>query len=403
MKILFLIYITLHSLVSFGSELFEVLDRSEVNYSSFYKNVYLDDLTSDNSFEGKYFKIVLKKSNQAIKFENQELKLKAATVYYHLTKARNFWIRTLGSNYVKTLSQIVVRLDITNQFDDLGHFANDKKLPQFNNALTIPSGETPSWVPTQRKDKWGIEIWFRPKKNIHYSEFPLSEPNPLTTILETLESPYLQYEQGRFIRNIIQQIFFPNETVSPFWVSMIRFAGTFTLAKSIIKSSRKLDPLFMHTWYYLDSAMVPEIIYHEFSHVALSDHLELSHSTPVNEGFADYFAAILTNKSKVYHEVEGYSNSAPKDTQNRSRYIHWLEANHQATSDFVLSLLWDIRNEFGTSSDKIIFNARSNLSTEFSSINKDMLKAILESCKMNCDHPRSDRLILFKIFSSRGL
>ncbi len=402
MKNLFFIFYFI-SLPLIASEQFEVLERAEQNYSTFTKLVQLEDLESNNSFDGKYFKIVLKKSNDAIKFSNNELKYKAATVYYHLSKARNFWINNLKSEYVKNLKKITVRLEITNQFDELGHFANDNKLPQFNNAVSVPPGETPEWVPEDKQDKWSYEVWFRPSKNIHYSEIPRDEPNPLTSILQTLETPYIYFERGLLIQNILQHIFFPNYVVTPLWMSMIRFAGTYTLAKAVVKSSKKLDPLFMSRWYYLDTAMVPEVIHHEFAHIALSDRLELSHSTAVNEGFADYFAAIMTNKSQMYHEVSGHSNSAPKDTESKQRYNHWLEANYQATSDFVLSFLWDIRDELGPeSADRLILNARLNLSTEFSTINNDLLRALLESCKKNCSDPRSERLMLYEIFSKRG-
>ncbi len=396
----FLFLICTHAL---GAENFEVLERSQSNYGTYSLETNLEDLTSEDSFDGKYFKIVFQKSNEAIKFNNEKLRFKAATVYYHLTKARNFWIKNLQSEYVKSLNKITVRLDITNQFDELGHFANDKKSPQFNNAVSIPPGRTPEWLPADKQDEWDFEIWFRPSKNIHYTEIPRDEPNPLTAILQTLETPYIYFERGVLIQNILQHIFFPAFAPTPIWTSVIRFAGTYTLSKAIVKTSKKLDPLFMDRWYYLDTAMVPEVIHHEFAHIALSDSLELTHSTAVIEGFADYFAAIMTNKSQMYHEVQGYSNSAPKDTESKQKYNHWLEANYFATSDFVLSLLWDIRDELGSeSSDKMILNSRLSLSTESSTINNHLLKALLQSCKKNCDDPRSDRLLLYQIFSKRG-
>ncbi len=403
MKIYIYFLFALNATFSFANTSFEILDRYESGYGTQRKSVKLEDLESNHSFDGKFFKIVLKKSNEAIKFNHTEFRLKAATVYYHLTKARKFWINQLNSDFVKKLGKIIVRLEITNLYDDLGHFSNDNKSPQFNNAVTVPAGETPTWVPEHKKDKWGEEIWFRPSKSIHFSEFPSNDMNPLTKILRTLEVPYLFFERGLFIQNILQHIFFPKSVVTPYWQSLIRFSGTWALTKVIVKSSKKMDPLFMETWYYLDTAMVPEVIYHEFAHVALSDYLDLSHSTPVNEGFADYFAAIMSNKKNLYHEVEGYSNSAPKETRNTIPYTHWLESNSQATSDFVLSLLMDIRLKMDLEiSDQIILNARKDVSTEFSTINNGLLKALLKSCNKLCTHPSSDKFILYDIFSSRG-
>jgi len=402
-KYLFILFNLFLSTHLFASPLFEVLERSEDNYSTFIIKRDLFDLESSDSFDGKFFKIVKGKSNDAIKFSDSELKLKAATVYFHLTKSRTFWIDQLKSTFVENHPKIIVRLEIINLFDDLGHFANERRQPQFNNAVTIPAGETPEWVPEGKKDKWDSEIWFRPSKKILSSELPSIGPNPLTTILRTLEGPYVEFERGILIQNILQHLFSPNSSVTPLWESFIRFAGTYALTKSVVKYSRKLDPLFMEKWYYLDSAMVPEIIYHEFAHIALSDKLELSHSTSVNEGMADYFAAIMTNKSKIYHEVSGFSNSAPKDTNNRQLYSHWLESNSYATSDFVLSLLWEIRQELGVDfSDKLILDSRNFFSTSKSTISNDLIKALLKSCKINCEDFKSDRFLLYSIFSHRG-
>ena len=103
------------------------------------KRVDLPHLTSNNSFEGKHFKIVQGKNSEAIKFTNQELRLKAATTYYHLEKARDYFVQELNSSYVKSLPQIIIRIDHTNNFSELGHFTNDNLDPQYNNALTIPN------------------------------------------------------------------------------------------------------------------------------------------------------------------------------------------------------------------------------------------------------------------------
>src|SRR5690606_27928122 len=71
------------------------------------------------------------------------------------------------SDYVASLPKMVVRIEHTNQFSELGHFAHDNLEPQFNNALTIPAGKG-----LERKGvkPWGIEIWFRPAKRIHLRE-----------------------------------------------------------------------------------------------------------------------------------------------------------------------------------------------------------------------------------------
>src|SRR5690606_2275549 len=78
----------------------------------------LTDLVSNKAFNGKYFKVVLGKSNKPIGFDHKDSKilLKAATTYYHATIARNFFIEKLKSDYVKKLGQVTLRLEITSTF-----------------------------------------------------------------------------------------------------------------------------------------------------------------------------------------------------------------------------------------------------------------------------------------------
>src|SRR5665647_904490 len=125
-------------------------------------DVTLTDLTSNDSFDGSHFKIVKGKDEEAIKFDADEaLTFRAATAYYHLTKARKYFIEKVKADYVSTIPKMTIRIEHKNQFSELGHYANDNMEPQFNNALTIPSGEGLS---SHGVKPWGMEIWFRPRK-----------------------------------------------------------------------------------------------------------------------------------------------------------------------------------------------------------------------------------------------
>jgi hypothetical protein len=394
------------ALSSFAHDEFTVLQRKENNLGTFFQKVKLTDLESTDSFEGKYFTIVKSKSNEAIKFddEDKELVKKAATVYHHLTKARSFWISHVKSDMPAKTAKVVVRLDITNLFDEQGHFANDKRSPQFNNALSIPGGQTPSWVPAEKQDKWEKEIWFRPKKVISTKDLPATgEPNPLTQVFEQVEPKLISYSQNKLTHSIFERIFYPTYASGSINRDLYIFAGTIAMSKAVLEVSKKMDPLFIEKWFYLDTAMVPEVIYHEYAHVMLSDHLAMSHSTPVNEGLADYFAAIMSGKRKVYAKVSGFSNSRPKDTQNKKPYGHWDEANRFATGDFVLAVLWDVRETLGEeSADKVIYEARKTLQTETATISDHLLRAILNACDKVCQQPKIDKLKLYQTFSKRG-
>jgi hypothetical protein len=384
----------------------QVLIRRPNSHATIRGSVWLEDLTQAEQLEGRYFKIVKGKDDQAVSFgdQDQELVFKAATVYHHLTLARKYWAQKLKSQRLKAIPQIVVRLELTNQFDELGHFAHDNRSPQFNNALAIPAGTSPSWLPVERQRSWEEEIWFRPKKYIETKTIMADMgPNPLTQALQTLEGGIEGYAQGRLQWAVMQRLFYPAASVGPLWHELIRFAGTYALGRGAIQASTQMDALFLEKWYYLDAAMVPEVVFHEYTHIVLSDHLALSHTTPVVEGMADYFAAAISGQRKIYGHVSGHSNSKPKDTQAKRNYRHWDELNLNATADFVLSVLWDVRELLGDEvGDRVVYGARKYLTTSSATINDHLLRAILQACEDECLSPRRDKLRLYRSFADRG-
>lgn len=387
------------------SDSFRVLLREPHSYKTRYAQVKLPHLESNSSFDGSYFKIVKGKSNEAISFDEKDegLRTKAATVYYHLSEARKFWVHQIKSEKAASLPKLTVRLEITNQFNELGHFAHDNKTPQYNNALSVPGGETPSWVPAERQDKWEKEIWFRPKKVVLTKDLGPLGPNPLTVSLMAMERPLINYVENQVNHRIMREFFYPAYTNRPLHEDLIRYAGTYALMKLVIYGSRYTDNLFIDKYYYLDTAMVPEIASHEYAHIILSDHLEMSHSTPVNEGMADYFAAVQSKKRKVYGKVAGFSNNAPKDTQEKRLYSHWDESHRYATSDFTLSVLWDVRETLGEEiGDRVVYQARKYLNTTTSTISHGLLTAILRACEEICEVPRRDKIKLYETFGRKG-
>jgi len=389
----------------FATPVLDTLVRREGSVRTIIKKNEMIHLLGNDSFDGKYFKIVLKKSNEAISFHDPDknLVLKAASVYYHLNKSREFWIKDMQFAKIQEMPKITVRLELTNQFDEFGHFANDNRAPQFNNALSIPSGQTPDWVPEDRRDSWNNEIWFRPVKKILTKDLGNLGPNPMTVALQALQNPLIDYIQNQFNVRLMEEFFYPSYVNRPLHEDLIRYAGTYALMKLILHGSKYADRLFLDKYYYLDAAFVPEIAYHEFAHIVLSDRLEMSHSTPVNEGMADYFAAVQSRTRKIYARVKGHSNSRYKDRDEKKKYTHWDEATRLATSDFTLSVLWDVREVLGENyGDKVVFHARHFLETKSSTISEGLLKAILYACEKKCEVPRRDKLILYETFSKKG-
>ncbi len=397
------------SLLFVGSsyaDTFRVLVRQDHSTKTVYREVELSDLESSDAFDGKYFRIVKGKGEEAVSFNDQdsETVLKAANTYYHLTLAREFWLKKMGAERIHQIPKLTVRVDISNLFDDQGHFAHDNRDPQFNNALSVPGGVTPEWVPEDRQHAWGPEIWFRPKKVIDTRTFANDlGANPLTQALTALEHPVINYARNQLQVSLVERLFYPSYSSGSIQTDLLRFAGTIAMTRFLISASKRMDPLFMEKWFYLDTAMVPEVVYHEYAHIVLADSLKITHSTPVIEGLADYFAAVQANKRKVYAKVPGRSTSHPKDPYNKKPYTHWSEANRTASSDFVLAVLWDVREVLGSEiADKLIYQSRRYLTTESATISDHLLRSILRACDDVCERPRLDKLKLYEKFSARG-
>ncbi len=357
------------------------------------EEVILPNLTSNNSYEGKYFKIVKGKSNKAISFNDpEELQLKAATTYYHLNRARKFYTNVIKSKYVQDLPQLTIRVELGNVFNELGHFANDNLDPQSNNALTVPAGDgyEPGHV-----DPWGIEIWFRPSKDINIKDMKgvVDETN--------LKASLKLFRNQSHMMNL--EMFFIKLLSTHDTKSAMRLAGSSVILEAIYQSSGLIAQFFTRKIYRLDSALVPEIIYHEFSHVALSDHLELTHSTPVNEGLADYFAGKIANSKKLATHIKDYNLFSGKEVKKKQMYHLAFESGDFANADFVFGLLWNLGQTVGSDIEaEFVYNMTKNLSTNVS-IHDDLINAALDECKQSCKDPLNDRLKLYKLFDSKNI
>jgi hypothetical protein len=383
-----------------------VLVRKYKSYKPIFEQKVLEDLTSDNCFEGKYFKIVEGQSDKAICNDeiDKNLVLKAATVYFHLTKARNFWINSINSPRAINQKQMTIRLEITNQFNQYDLFSNSENDPQFNNALSIAAGESPDFDFIVNKRKWNDEIWFRPVKKINAKDLPNSfGENPLSSQLNDLKRPITNFTINNFMQTTLEHMFYPLYVTEPYWQTVIRTAGTLALTYGILEGSKHLDSLFIEKYYYMDTAMIPEAIYHEYSHIMLADHLEMTHSTPVNEGLADYFAALIADAPKLLNKIKKYSTSKIKDAKNKSIYSHYMEMNQNAQADFVLSVLWKVKLTLPEVADKLVYNSREMLDTSTSTIQHDLLKSLLETCDKVCSSPYRDRIKLHRAFEEKGL
>jgi hypothetical protein len=366
--------------------------------------VELEDLTSEISFDGKYFKIVLGKSNDAVKFDDaEELVFRAATAYYHLTLARNYFINNVKSNYVANIEKMVIRIEHKNQFSELGHFAHDNLEPQFNNALTVPAGKGLS---SRGVKPWGTEIWFRPKKKIHIRDLNTNglANQEFKVLMRGFRNQIHMQSMQRFLASSVTVLVSGSSRNDPFSTeSLMRTVGSSLIMEF---GYQFIDPITKATsrkWYWLDTALVPEIIYHEYAHAALSDHLVLSHSTAIIEGMADFFAGQISGSPKLAKHIKKYNTFNGKNAKRKQDYVIQFEMSQYANTDFVFGLLWEIKNILGEEKgEAFMFELRKRVTTN-STIRGQLIDGILSTCEAVCDQPFIDKIKILSALNVRGI
>lgn len=382
---------------------FRAVVRTENNKAT-EEMVKLEDLISENSFEGSHFRIVKGKSEDAIRFDADEaLVFKAATVYYHLTKARNYFVENVKSDFVARYSQMVIRIEHTNQFSELGHFAHDNLDPQSNNALTVPAGKG---MTSRGVKPWGTEIWFRPVKRVHVRDLNTNgmAMQEFNVLMRGFRDQIHMQSLQKFMANSVQSMIAGPEVPNPFALgSLMRTAGSSLIMEF---GYQFIDPITKFTsrkWYWLDTAMIPEIIYHEYSHAALADHLVLSHSTAIIEGMADFFAGQIAGSPKLAKHIKKYNTYNGKNAKRKQEYTIQFELSDYANTDFVFGMLWEIKNILGEEKgEAFMFSLRKQLTTN-SSIRKELIEGILKTCDEVCETPFVDKIQILKALNLRGI
>ncbi len=395
---------------------FDVLERDKKDGYVFVSHE-LKELYCNESFEGEHIKIVFSTENDAIPFnhKNPELVKKAANVYHHLSVARDFWLNEIKSEYVAKLPQLIVRLDITNAFSSARHFKNEEQEKNYNNAWSIPAGQEPGFVKDPKK--WNKEIWFSPMKKIEARKMIESDgSNPIHESLLVIKDPIISYNKNRLIYSGLSMIAYPSMNNSSFMDLAIKTLGPIAIVYGLIAVTKHMDTWFMDKYYFVDTAMVPEIIYHEYAHIAMSDTMKTVHSIPVIEGMADYFASRIAMRRHMYKKLKKISSNREKDVKNKSFYHPYLEGSWNATSDYTLSLLWKGKMEFDIANEKrikknqppianydeIVFLTHLELN-EYSNIATDLTKALIGICEKKCNGVRAGINTLNNVFEAKGL
>jgi hypothetical protein len=387
----------------------------------------IDGMKARDAFETDHFRVVWKKEEATLTLDRidqiveeekttqkdnplwqadrdaKTIRLMAANVLYHAEKAYRYFAETLGSQEVQNLEQIVIRLDLTNKFSEYERFANDNYQPQFNNALSIEGG-TPL-KPRPGVGPWQREIWFRPEKKIPIGELLAQLPeDPTNAQIRAARQQLYPMQIDLGIRNTLYAVFQSRLDTAGYLSSVTRQGGTFLLMEGAFQVLKVVNRFIVPQKFYLDTAMVPEIIYHEFSHIAMSDFIHPDLSTPVNEGMADFFAANIGGSPKLANKIKAFSTSVGKNGKKRQFFQMEYETLAKAQSDYVLGLLWGLRKVIGAKpAVNLVFGARKFLSTKDSDIRTGLVNAIFQSCETACEAPLRDRLAIHQYLMDRGL
>lgn len=405
MKTSIILLLGLFSFSAFAFEKeMEALVRSD-NGFPVNEDVVLTNLVSEEAFDGEHFKIVKGKSEEAIKFsEDKHLTFRAATAYYHLMKARTYFTETVKSEYVKAIPKMTIRIEHTNQFSELGHFAHDNLEPQFNNALTIPAGRG---LESRGVKPWGMEIWFRPSKKVHIRDLRVNntQQQEFQVLLGQFRDQTRMQTLQRFLSSIA--VAYTNENYQgpgPFsQEALIRTVGSTLIIEAGYLLMDPLTRALSRKWYWLDTALIPEIIYHEYAHAALSDHLVLSHSTAIIEGMADFFAGQIANSPKLANRIKKYNTYNGKNAKRKQEYMIQFEMQEYANTDFVFGMLWEMKKIVGEEQGtEFMYELRKKLTTN-SNIRRELIEGILTTCDEMCSMPFNDKMRILRALNLKGL
>lgn len=301
------------------------------------EDVQLDELGLDDTFEQfKYFNILKGDTDDALPMSElaEKEKLRVLTLGFHLTKARNYFTKLLKADHIEKLGKITVRYEMSRSFNTGKHFETTES--KHNNVETYKASNQ---YALDGVKKWGNEIWFRPAadKTINVPKGNVSSTEISNELLSLADAAIIDVTKEASLGYAIGTISYDH------YLSQI---GLLIVLKIITPNA--LDFIYSAIPFKmnLDSAMIPEIIYHEFTHIALSDHVHLTGSFPVSEGIANYFASVISGNTQIADKLGDYGkNIQPIKINSRLKYNSHFEVNSNlAHHPFTYNYLWAMRD-----------------------------------------------------------
>ena len=367
---------------------FPIVERANHGKRIHETKAELTDLTSDTAFEGKYFQIVLGTSSTAVPFNSDpELVLRAASVYHHLTIARAFY-KKLPMDTAHLDKQTTVRIDQELPFSTTIHFVtNGQKVN--NGALTIPGSDDMKADKTPNGEvinPWNNEIWFFKAKTV-------TRTSPLAAVGEELGST-------DFKMQMMGQLLYQDAT----GVGTSLVNGTFNATSCAISMSMSIglselvpDTIMLlgkiiKQRYYLDTAMIPEIVYHEYGHIALGPTLGFKRPTPIIEGYPNYFASKISGLPDLAGHAHKY-NHGDMPKRGFTKMTYSFDQEETAV---------ELDKAFGAEGERILLQAIKYLN-ESSDLRSDFELAVTQAIDDVGSHPEALKLSALAVYQLKGM
>lgn len=358
------------------------------------QQVTIKELVSKTEFRGEYFKVVKQKSEEPILIGSRD-SLRACTAYYHSTIAKDYFITNYDLKKFKRKRAITLRVEMDLGFEESSHMMHENNGKFYNNAVTIP----PSNRSRLTEKPWHYEIWFAPKKKVKMDSSTHKAAQLITS--------------GPFMSSLIVGV--GQSQATTIGVDLVRgstFGADFytkTLAMSVgitalIPYTLKWVSKPFKKTIYLDTGLIPEVIYHEYSHYALSENISIDTHSPVVEGIANYFAAIIGKTDSILKKTKGYSKGLMEINAKKDKnYEYYMEDSKYAQLDFTFKFLYGLKDVFGEKlASNLVYESSKILGQKNSmEIKADLLSALKTSLK-KLDPSKSKQYKLVKLFQKFG-
>jgi hypothetical protein len=342
------------------------------------QTVTIDNLLTQDAFDGKYFRIVNHITETPIKIDydnNYDLTLRAATAYHHLSKAREYFANNVKNLDLLIDDKITVRLNIKNKHDEIYHYRSDVH-EQFNHIQAHQSSG-----PMAHRE-WGREIWIHEAREVKYN----STGDLLSVFL--MQQRFTDELKNRLmLRDVSQAVnAYMQSFKDPRYYEFHLYQVILTIGLTeTVPFIFKVGNVFKKK-YYFDPAYVPELLYNEYSHLALSKHLYDGTKTHILSGITNYYAYKISGLAKLKARTNGaLKGEGVMNAKNKLKYSMEEEFGQEAKKgEFVLGVFADIDREMPEIGNEIIERSIKYYTPE-SSLNISLRRALVFGLDEVCD------------------